>query len=218
MYGNTISYSKPILNQHPYFWISKGQQTSIFNGRPFAAHWLLRQVHCCSLQVHRNIMIVTVCLFQRVVTTQEFDSTQICASLTPPPLLETPTRSASLHWDYWSHLQAYYMVLSVWHAPKILIRARALNAWSKESQAAHSVFKLHIMQSWLYAGLVIDAWSLQWCHAQPVLVNIGRRCLATQAHAPALWGGVTVFTGLDLATVMYAKHSRVQSKLHFCWK
>lgn len=45
-----------------------------------------------------------------------------------------------------------------------------------------------------------------------------RRCLATQAHAPALWGGVAVFTGPDLATVIYAKHSRVQSKLHVCWK
>lgn len=155
MYGSTISYSKPVLNQQPYFWISKGQQTSIFNARPFAAHRLLRQVHCCSL--HRNIMICrrmspSACCHHAGL----WQHTNMC--FFDPPSPETPTPSASLHWDYWSHLQAYYMVLSVWHAPKILIRARALSAWSKDSHAAHSVFKLHIMRSWSYAGLIIDAW------------------------------------------------------------
>lgn len=101
---------------------------------------------------------VTICLLHCVVTTQEFDSSQICASSTP---LNPPAQPASPHHDYWSHSQAYYMVLSVWHAPKILIRARALKAWSKETQAAHftgpGVFKLLVMQSWSYAGLIIDA-------------------------------------------------------------
>lgn len=40
-----------------------------------------------------------------------------------------------------------------------------------------------------------------------------RRCLATPAVSFAPRGVVTVFTGRDLATVTYAKHSRVQSKL-----
>lgn len=30
-----------------------------------------------------------------------------------------------------------------------------------------------------------------------------RRCLATPARSLALWGAVTVFTGQDLATVIY---------------
>lgn len=38
MYGKMISYSKPILNQHPYFWVAKGQETSIFSAGPFAAY------------------------------------------------------------------------------------------------------------------------------------------------------------------------------------
>lgn len=40
-----------------------------------------------------------------------------------------------------------------------------------------------------------------------------RRCLATPAVSFAPRGVVTVFTGRDLATVTYARHSRVQSKL-----
>lgn len=48
----------------------------------------------------------------------------------------------------------------------------------------------------------------------PRLGKHSHRCLATPAHSLALWGVVTVFTGRDLA--IYAKHSRVQSKLHLC--
>lgn len=48
----------------------------------------------------------------------------------------------------------------------------------------------------------------------PRMGKHSHRCLATPAHSLALWGEVTVFTGRDLA--IYAKHSRVQSKLHLC--
>lgn len=158
MYGKTISYSKTILNQHPYFWISKGQQTSIFSAGQFAAYWLLRQVHWSGLRALRNIMIChhvspSPCCHHVGI----WQLTNMCFFDPPEP----PPQPASPHWDYWSHLQAYYMVLSVWHAPKILIRAGALKAWSKESQAARltgpGVFKVLVMRSWSYAGLIIDS-------------------------------------------------------------
>ncbi|KAA8579984.1 hypothetical protein FQN60_005519 [Etheostoma spectabile] len=53
-------------------------------------------------------LFVTVCLLHRVVTTREFDSSEIFASSTP---LKLPSLLASPRWDYWSPSQAYYIVL-----------------------------------------------------------------------------------------------------------
>lgn len=59
-HGKTISYSKPILNQHLYFWISKCQQTSIFSAGPFAPYGLPRQVHNGTLHVLGNVSMSSV--------------------------------------------------------------------------------------------------------------------------------------------------------------
>lgn len=136
--------------------MSKGQETSIYSTWPFAVYWLLGQVLCSSLQAHKNIIfwhcmsLSPCCHHARILTAHKY------------VFLRPPWTSCSGWIPTLGLLESFAGLL---HSVEYVTCALNTNhdqstpglIKGEPSSPPHSMFKLHVMNSWSHARLIIDA-------------------------------------------------------------